>query len=53
MPSRGLRNLAEVGREYARMEISKEDPFRLRFGELIGADWAGVEDGFFGMRSRT
>ena len=41
------RNLADVGREYARMEISKEDPFRLRFGELIGADWAGVEDGFF------
>ena len=33
--------------EYARMEISKEDPFRLRFGELIGADWAEVEDGFF------
>jgi DNA polymerase family A/3'-5' exonuclease len=41
------RNLAVIGSAYARMEISKEDPFRLRFGELIDVDWAGVEDGFF------
>ena len=47
MPSRGPRNLADVGQQYAGMEISKEDPFRMRYGEIIGVDWAGVEDGFF------
>src|SRR5262249_34894659 len=36
------RNLAEVGKNYARMEISKEDPYRMRFGELIGVDWLSV-----------
>jgi hypothetical protein len=41
------RNLAKVGLEYARLEIGKEDPYRLRFGELMGVDWASVEDGFF------
>ena len=41
------RNLAEVVREYTGLEVSKEDPYRLRFGELIGRDWAKVEPGFF------
>ncbi len=41
------RSLADMARAYARMEISKEDPFRMRFGELIGVDWDQVEDGFF------
>lgn len=41
------RNLAEVALEYARLEISKDDPFRMRFGELIDADWDAADDGFF------
>jgi hypothetical protein len=41
------RDLATVGRHYADLEISKEDPFRMRYGEIIGADWSQVEDGFF------
>ena len=41
------RNLAEVAGEYAGLVISKEDPYRLRYGEIIGADWDGVEEGFF------
>lgn len=41
------RNLAEVVREYTGLEVSKEDPYRLRFGELIGRDWADAEPGFF------
>ena len=41
------RSLADMGRAYARIEISKEDPFRMRFGELIGVDRDQVEEGFF------
>jgi hypothetical protein len=41
------RDLAAVGRLYARMEVDKDDPHRTRYGELLGRDWAGVEDGFF------
>jgi hypothetical protein len=29
------------------MEISKDDPYRERYGEIIGQDWAEVEEGFF------
>ncbi len=41
------RNLAVVVRDYTGFVISKEDPYRLRFGELIGANWQDVERGFF------
>jgi hypothetical protein len=41
------RDLATVAREYTCLEISKADPFRLRYGEIIGKDWSGVERGFF------
>ena len=41
------RNLAEVVRSYSGMEISKEDPYRLRFGEIIGLNWDSVEPAFF------
>jgi hypothetical protein len=41
------RDLAEVVREYAGLEIDKTDPYRLRYAELIGRDWATVERGFF------
>jgi hypothetical protein len=39
--------LDAVAREYAGLEITKDDPFRLRYREIIGADWAAVEEGFF------
>jgi hypothetical protein len=41
------RNLAEVALEYAGLVIDKTDPYRLRYGEIIGKDWATVEQGFF------
>jgi hypothetical protein len=41
------RNLAEVADEYAGMKIDKSDPYRLRYAEIIGRDWATVERGFF------
>jgi len=41
------RNLAEVAKHYAGLEISKDDPYRKRYGEIIGKDWVTVEDGFF------
>ena len=33
--------------EYAGLVIDKDDPYRVRYGEIIGRDWAGVERGFF------
>jgi hypothetical protein len=41
------RDLAVLGQEYAGLEISKEDPYRLRYGEIVGKDWSAVEPGFF------
>jgi hypothetical protein len=41
------RDLASLGRQYASVAISKEQPFRKRYGEILGADWTRVEDGFF------
>jgi hypothetical protein len=41
------RNLAEVAREYAGLVVDKSDPYRLRYAEIIGQDWADVDPGFF------
>jgi hypothetical protein len=41
------RNLAEIAIEYASLAIDKNDPYRMRYGEIIGKDWAEVERGFF------
>lgn len=41
------RDLATVAKEYTRLEIDKSDPYRLRYGDIIGKDWAEVEEGFF------
>lgn len=41
------RDLAVVAREYAGLTISKDDPYRMRYGEIIGKDWERVEEGFF------
>jgi hypothetical protein len=46
------RNLAVVAREYADLSISKDDPYRLRYAEVIGKDWAGVEPGFFSYAAK-
>jgi hypothetical protein len=42
--------LADLMSDYTSMRVSKADPYRGRFGELIGlafTDWSGVEPGFF------
>lgn len=41
-----FRNLEEVAAEYTILRVDKEDPFRKRYGEIIGVPWADVEDGF-------
>jgi hypothetical protein len=41
------RDLGVVAREYAGVEVDKSDPYRRRYGEILGRDWAGVERGFF------
>jgi hypothetical protein len=41
------RDLAAVARDYAGLQISKDDPYRKRYGEIIGKDWDDVEEGFF------
>jgi hypothetical protein len=43
-------NLAEVAADYTSYRISKDDPFRRRFGDLVDLTfdkWNGVEPGFF------
>lgn len=44
------RDLGKVAWDYCRLEINKADPYRLRYGELIGlsiGDWSGTEAGFW------
>jgi DNA adenine methylase len=41
------RNLGVVAREYTGLEVDKQDPYRLRYGEIIGQDWATVPSRFF------
>src|SRR5262249_43495901 len=41
------RNLGELAQEYAGFVIDKEDPYRKRYGEIIGQNWDMVEEGFF------
>src|SRR5262249_25217479 len=41
------RDLAALARQYAGLEISKDDPYRMRYAEIIGRDWDEVEEGFF------
>jgi hypothetical protein len=41
------RDLAVVAREYTDLEIDKDNPYRRRYAEIIGADWCNVDRGFF------
>jgi len=44
------RGLGVVANEYCGLALDKNDPYRLRYAELIGvpvADWPAVEPGFF------
>jgi DNA polymerase I-like protein with 3'-5' exonuclease and polymerase domains len=41
------RDLAVVARAYAGLEVNKDDPYRMRYGEILGRDWSTVEQGFF------
>jgi DNA polymerase I-like protein with 3'-5' exonuclease and polymerase domains len=40
-------NLADLAADSLGVKLAKEDPFRLRFAELVGADWTKVDVGFF------
>src|SRR5262249_17958279 len=40
-------DLALVAKHYAGLEITKDDPYRKRYGEIIGKDWQAVEEGYF------
>src|SRR5262249_7286419 len=43
-------NLAEVLADYTALRVDKADPYRLRFGELVGrtpGEWTGIDPGFF------
>ena len=42
-----MRDLAEVAVDYTALRISKDDPYRVRYAEIIDNDWAGVDEGFF------
>ena len=42
-----FRDLGSVAEHYLGLTLDKDDPFRLRFGEIIGVPWNQVEDGFF------
>jgi DNA polymerase I-like protein with 3'-5' exonuclease and polymerase domains len=41
------RDLAALARQYSGLEISKDNPYRMRYAEIIGKDWDTVEEGFF------
>ena len=41
------RDLSEVAAEYAKLSISKDNPYRLQFEKIIGKEWSQVEEGFF------
>lgn len=41
------RDLGVLAGEYGDITLDKDNPYRLRFGELIGADWNVVDKGFF------
>ena len=41
------RDLGQIAHQYAGLKIDKKDPYRLRYDEIIGQDWASVEQGFF------
>jgi hypothetical protein len=41
------RNLAEVAGQYTSLRITKDDPYRERYGEILDTDWGDVEEGFF------
>jgi DNA polymerase I-like protein with 3'-5' exonuclease and polymerase domains len=41
------RDLAVVAKHYAGLEVAKDDPYRKRYGEIIGKDWTTVGEGFF------
>lgn len=41
------RSLKDVAAEYAGIKLNKQDPYRLRFGEIVGMALEDVELGFF------
>ena len=46
------RNLGEVGRQWAGMQIDKSDPYRLRYAELLHQNWRKADRGFFSYAAK-
>jgi DNA polymerase family A len=41
------RGLGEIALTFTKLQLHKDNPFRLRFHELIGADWSTADPAFF------
>lgn len=41
------RDLGVVAEQYTGLQLDKHDPYRTRYGEIIGCDWRKVAPGFF------
>jgi DNA polymerase I-like protein with 3'-5' exonuclease and polymerase domains len=41
------RDLATIAKHYADLTISKDNPYRTRYGEIINKDWDDVEEDFY------
>jgi len=39
-----MRNLGDVAKEYAKIEVNKRDPYRKRYGEIIGKSFSEIAD---------
>ena len=46
------RNLGLVAKQWAGMVIDKNDPYRLRYAELLHQDWSTADRGFFTYAAR-
>ena len=46
-PDIPARDLGEVTDQYVGIKLDKQNPYRLRFSELIGANWSEADPGFF------
>jgi hypothetical protein len=42
-----MRGLGDVARDYGGVRVSKEDPYRMRYGEIIGKRFADVQESGF------
>ena len=46
------RDLSEIARIYANIHITKDDPYRMRYGEILDTRWTEVDPGFFSYAAK-